>query len=188
MRISVYGGDKKFLGLLGALSAAQRFGDGVWTPVIDELLHYFEARQHPTGGFSDGRAYFDKGSLGKGSLGKDMEFAVGFGMDDEIADLVYCQNTLAYSLTVLLSAEGRYDKALASRMRDSLIEFLLDVQISSSDPRFDGAWMRAFDMNGMEYYGCDKDFAWGPYCILTGWVTGAIPLVFLERLGLKTMY
>ena len=43
-------------------------------------------------------------------------------------------------------------------------------------------------MDNMEYYGCDKDFAWGPYCILTGWVTGAIPLVFLDLLGLKTMY
>ena len=62
------------------------------------------------------------------------------------------------------------------------------IPIRSTDERFDGAWMRAFDMDTMEYYGCDKDFAWGPYCILTGWVTGAVPLVFLDLLGLKTMY
>jgi hypothetical protein len=169
--------------LLGALSVAQRFGDGIWTPIIDELLRYFRKKQHTAGGFSDGGAYFDKGSLKK-----DMEFAVGFGNDDAIADVVYCQNTLAYSLTVLLSADGGYDRSLAERMRDSLVDFLLDIQIDSEDGRFNGAWMRAFDMDNMEYYGCDKDFAWGPYCILTGWVTGAIPLVFLDLLGLKTMY
>ena len=48
--------------------------------------------------------------------------------------------------------------------------------------------MRAFDMDGREYYGCDKDFAWGPYCILTGWVTGLIPLVFLDELGVPNMF
>lgn len=169
--------------LLGALSVAQRFGDGVWTPVIDKLLGYFSARRHSAGGFSDGRAYYDGESLKR-----DMEFAVGLGGDDHIADMVYCQNTLAYTLNILLSAGGGYDRATAEEMRDSLVEFLLDTQIDSDDPRFSGVWMRAFDMDNMEYYGCDKDFAWGPYCILTGWVTGAIPLVFLELLGLKTMY
>ena len=169
--------------LLGALSVAQRFGDGVWTRVIDKLLLYFKDRRHKSGGFSDGKAYFDKNSLGK-----DMEFAVGFGAGDAVADLVYCQNTLAYSLNILLSAEGGYNRSLAEDMQNGLIEFLLDTQIRSKDERFDGAWMRAFDMDNMEYYGCDKDFAWGPYCILTGWVTGAIPLVFLDILGFKTMY
>jgi len=169
--------------LLGALAAAQKFGDGVWTKIIDELLAYFKKQQHTVGGFWEGRAYFDKDSLGR-----DMEFSVGFGKDDKIADLVYCQNTLAYALNILLSAEGSFDRVLAKELYSSLIDFLLDSQIASSDPRFDGAWMRAFDMDNMEYYGCDKDFAWGPYCILTGWVTGAIPLVFLDILGLKTMY
>lgn len=172
-----------FSRLLGALSAAQRFGDGAWTPVIDELLRYFSKLQHTAGGFRDGKAYFDKESIKK-----DMEFAVGFGLDDSIADVVYCQNTLACALTVLLSADGSFDRGLAEKMRDSLVDFLLDIQIRSSDERFNGVWMRAFDMDNMEYYGCDKDFAWGPYCILTGWVTGAIPLVFLDILGLKTMY
>ena len=117
-----------------------------------------------------------------------MEFAVGFGENDAIADMVYCQNTLAYSLNILLSQNGNYNRALAKELFDTLIDFLLDTQICSPDKRFNGVWMRAFDMDNMEYYGCDKDFAWGPYCILTGWVTGAIPLVFLDILGLKTMY
>ena len=168
--------------LLGALSVAQRFGDGEWTRVIDELLEYFNTRRHGSGGFSDGRAYYDGESVKR-----DMEFAVGLGGDDNIADMVYCQNTMAYTLNILLSAKGGYDRKKAEEMREALIEFLLDTQIDSDDPRFSGVWMRAFDMDNMEYYGCDKDFAWGPYCILTGWVTGAIPLVFLDILGMKTM-
>lgn len=169
--------------LLGALSSAQKFGDGVWTPVIDELLLYFKERHQRSGGFAEGKAYFDESSLKK-----DMEFAVGLGVDDNIADMVYCQNTLAYTLNILLSSKGGYNRTLAKELFDSLINFLLDTQISCPDRRFNGAWMRAFDMDSSEYYGCDKDFAWGPYCILTGWVTGAIPLVFLDILGLKTMY
>ena len=118
-----------------------------------------------------------------------MEFAVGFGSDNgNIADMVYCQNTLAYSLNILNSCEGGFDKKLTSEMFDGLTDFLLSTQITSGDKRFHGAWMRAFDMDGMEYYGCDKDFAWGPYCILVGWVTGTLPLIFLDILGLKTMY
>lgn len=170
--------------LLGALAAAQRYSDGVWTPVIDKLLDYFKGLLHPSGGFFDGKAYFDDKSLSS-----DIEFAVGFGGEDcHIADIVYCQNTLLYSLNILLSCEGSFNRRLAEEMLSSLTDFLLDAQIVSSDARLHGAWMRAFDMDNMEYYGCDKDFAWGPYCILTGWVTGAIPLVFLDMLGLKTMY
>ena len=119
-----------------------------------------------------------------------MEFAVGLGKEDAaIADTVYCQNTLLYSLNILNSSNSeRFDRQKAKRMLDRLTEFLLITQIDSPDKRLFGAWMRAFDMDNMEYYGCDKDFAWGPYCILTGWVTGAVPLVFLDMLGLKTMY
>lgn len=169
--------------LLGALAVAQRYQSGVWTPVINELLVYFKRLQHPSGGFFDGRAYVDKNSLAS-----DVEFAVGIGDDCHIADIVYCQNTLLYSLNILLSAGSDFDRPLAEQMYEGLEKFLLDTQIVSSDKRLSGAWMRAFDMDNMEYYGCDKDFAWGPYCILTGWVTGAIPLVFLDRLGVKTMY
>ena len=171
--------------LLGALSAAQSFGDGVWTEVINKLLHYFKEHQHRCGGFFDGVAYFDP----KNITG-DMEFAVGFGKDNgNIADFVYCQNTMAYSLTILSSSGvGGFDGELARQMLDSLLGFIISSQIKCEDKRFNGGWMRAFDMDNNEYYGCDKDFAWGPYCILTGWVTGTLPLVLLDALGLKTMY
>lgn len=170
--------------LLGALSAAQSFGDGVWTEVIDKLLDYFKEHQHECGGFFDGVAYFDPENITG-----DMEFAVGFGKDNgNIADFVYCQNTMAYSLNILNRCEGGFNKKLARQMLDGLLGFILSAQIKCEDKRFHGGWMRAFDMDSKEYYGCDKDFAWGPYCILTGWVTGTLPLVLLDALGFKTMY
>ena len=170
--------------LLGVLSVAQRFGDGVWTEIINKLLIYFKNHRHKSGGFFEGRAYFDEKSLSR-----DMEFAVGFDQFGEhIADTVYCQNSLAAALNLLSSCAGSFDRELAEELRCGLIDFLLDTQILSEDKRFDGAWMRAVDMDLFEYYGCDKDFAWGPYSILTGWVTGTVPLIFLDLLGVKTIY
>jgi len=171
--------------LLGVLSVAQSFGNGIWTPVLDRIIGYFSDLQHPSGGIADGEAY-----ISKDSLGTDIEFAVGLGgRDGVICDLVYCQNSVLYSLNYLIShGVGDYDRKTAKDVYYKLVNFLLDVQIRSSDQRLNGAWMRAFDMENYEYYGCDKDFAWGPYCILTGWVTGSVPLVFLDLLGVKTVY
>lgn len=171
--------------LLCVLAVAQSFENGEWTPIIDEILGFFEGLQHQSGGFSDKNAYFNQDSL---SL--DLEFAVGGfgGEESNIADMVYCQNSLLYSLNILLSCDGNFNKNKAKTMFEKLTKFLLDTQILSDKPKINGAWMRAFDMDNYEYYGCDKDFAWGPYCILTGWVTGAIPLVFLDLLGIKTIY
>ena len=73
-------------------------------------------------------------------------------------------------------------------MFEKSVDFLLNIQIASDDKRIDGGWMRAYDMDLCEYYGCDKDYAWGAYSVLAGWVTGAIPIVFLDILGMKTMY
>ena len=171
--------------LLGAFAAAQSVTAGAWTPLIDELLGYFEEVRHECGGFAEGHAYFDKESIGK-----DMEFAVGFGTEDEsIADIVYCQNTMLYTLNVLCKCKtGGFDIHKCTEMLSGLVDFILKSQIVSDDKRLSGGWMRAFDMDNFEYYGCDKDFAWGPYCILTGWVTGAIPLVLLDLLGTETVY
>ena len=69
-------------------------------------------------------------------------------------------------------------RAWASGLYSGLRGFFLRTQIASDDPKFDGAWMRAYDMDIDEYYGLDKDKGWGAYCIETGWMTGYIPLVF----------
>ena len=67
----------------------------------------------------------------------------------------------------------------ARRVYGNVRRFLLASQIKSDDPRFEGAWMRAFDMDIGEYYGLNKDKGWGAYCIESGWVMGFIPAVLL---------
>ncbi|MFC3773606.1 hypothetical protein [Paenibacillus sp. GCM10012303] len=54
-----------------------------------------------------------------------------------------------------------------------LSEFMCNIQIRSSDSRFNGGWMRAYDMDRDEYFGNNGDTGWGPYCIESGW-TNAI--------------
>ncbi len=170
---------------LAVFAVAQSFESGNWTPVLNNILDYFSELQHETGGFADGFAYYDKSSLKK-----EMEFAVGIGKgEDEICDIMYCQNTMIYALRMLTKygKEG-YSKDLAEKMFKKSLDFLLNIQIKSDEPKFSGSWMRAYDMELCEYYGCDKDYGWGPYSILTGWVSGIIPLVFLDILGAETMY
>lgn len=171
--------------LLAVLSVAQTFESGPWTAIIDKLLLHFKALQHESGGFFTDGAYFQKDDIKK-----NLEFAVGFGQPyDKICDMVYCQNTMLYSLNILCKSEEKtFDYPLAQQMRKDCVDFLLNTQILSDNKLIDGGWMRAFDVETDEYYGCDKDYGWGAYCILTGWVTGAIPIVFFDMLGLPTIY
>jgi len=190
--------------LFGIFACAQTFSDGPWTPLIEKILDEFSALQQPCGGIAEAGAYAESLLLnlnvGLGGTAQAeqndeekeiLEFAVGFGPGhDCIADLMYCCNTLLPALSILdgTAYRTRLDMARIHRMKDALCDFLLNVQISSDDPRLDGGWMRAFDMELGEYFGCARDIAWGPYSILTGWMTGCIPLCFLEQLGFETIY
>ncbi len=171
--------------VLGVLAVAQSFGDGKWTEVLLDLLKYFKNLQQECGGCADGEAYFDENSLNQ-----TMEFAVGFGPEyGHICDLMYCQNTLLQNINVLRKSGVQGEiKELADDMFRGIMSFLLNVQIVSDDKKISGGWMRAYDMDLDEYYGCNKDFAWGAYSILVGWMTGSIPIVFLDVLGLPSLY
>lgn len=170
---------------LGVYAVAQALKPGGWTDEINDILEYFHKLQHPCGGFADGQAYFDEKSIKT-----NMEFAIGFGPEHgNICDLMYCQNTMFYILNILRKCEDKgFNKKLADEMFDRVVDFMLNIQIVSDDKRISGGWMRAYDMDLGEYYGCDKDYGWGAYSILTGWMTGAIPIVFLDMLGMDTMY
>ena len=51
---------------------------------------------------------------------------------------------------------------------------MVRCQAHSSDPRTDGAWMRAMDMDRMEAYGVPHDVGWAPCCVESGWTVGEI--------------
>lgn len=92
-----------------------------------------------------------------------------------ISDLLYTNNFLLLNLWEGWKATE--DEEILD-FYNELNSFLRKVQIKSKNLTFDGAWMRAFDLNMEEYYGNLGDTGWGPYCIEGGW-TQAIILVGL---------
>ena len=117
-------------------------------------------------------------------LVKHDEAGVGIGDgSDHVADLLYCNNFSLAALSLLDKLPPEKVKGIdisrARRIYRKLRDFLCRVQISSPDPRVDGAWMRAYEMDLGEWYGLDRDRGWGPYCIETGWTMGTIPAVMM---------
>ena len=165
---SVYG---RFL-LVAA--AAQAATDEDFSGPINGVLDFYARNQHPAGGISEVKI----------RLVKHDEAGVGIGDgSDHVADMLYCNNFSLAALSLLLrlppqKAKG-VDMARARDVYGKLRDFICKVQIASSDPRVDGAWMRAYEMDLGEWYGLDRDSGWGPYCIETGWTMGTIPAVLM---------
>lgn len=145
---------------------------------LERLLDYYEARQDPCGGLREDDLFSRR------SAAQEAGVAQGGGAD-RIADLLYCNNYVFAALSVL---RNKTDEPRVERMYRRLKSFLLNIQIVSDDKRFDGAWMRAFDMDCGEYYGLQLDRDWGPYCIMAGWTMGIIPLVLLDELFAKRFF
>ncbi len=141
---------------------------------LTRLLDYYEKHQEPCGGIREDDLF------SKRSAPTEAGVAQGGGAD-RIADQLYCTNYVFAALSVL---RKKANNPLVVKMYRNLKSFLLDIQIISGDKRFNGAWMRAFDMEYGEYYGLLLDLDWGPYCIMAGWTMGIIPLVLLDELYL----
>ena len=156
------------------LACAQKASDRDYSARINATLAFFIRHLHLAGGIEEAPI----------RLIDDGEAGIGMGDgSDHITDILYCDYVTLNALSVMMKLPadriGTIDTAAVRTLYAALRAFLLRVQIASDDPRFDGAWMRAYDMDIGEYYGLDKDKGWGAYCIETGWVTGFIPLVFM---------
>ena len=156
------------------LSCLQKSAPVDFSEKITPLLDFFFRHQMPCGGIVETPI----------RLEKHTEAGVGIGDgSDAIADLLYCNNFYFNALSVLVKLPEEKQKTLPmEQIRSSynkLRSFLLSTQLSSNDGRFNGGWMRAFDMEHGEYFGLNKDMDWGSYCIMAGWVMAFIPLVFL---------
>jgi len=80
------------------------------------------------------------------------------------------------------------NKEKAEKMRKKLVRFILDIQLAEEDPRLNGGWMRAFDMETDSYFGVNKDKDWGAYCIMGGWIMGFVPLLLMAEEGAVSIY
>lgn len=156
------------------LACAQRTGVRDYSDRINRTLEFFVKNAHRSGGIEETPI----------RLRDDTEAGVAMGDgSDHVTDLLYCDYVTFNALSVLMKLPRErcrgVDRAAVERLYRGMHAFLRRVQIASDEPKFDGAWMRAYDMDIGEYYGLDKDRDWGCYCIETGWVTGFIPLVFM---------
>ena len=178
-----FSGNFTFSRWLLMLSAAQYHSGEDFSGQIEEALAFFSALQEPCGGVRETPI----------RLEKHPEAGIAMGDDSDcIADLLYCNNFLLNALSILRNLpparRGCIDRESVEKMYGKLRSFWLERQISSPDPRLDGGWMRAFDMDSGEYYGLNRDLDWGAYCIMAGWVMGFVPMVFLEERGGRSFF
>ena len=156
------------------LSAAQYHTEVDFSAQINSTLDFFASLQMPCGGLRETPI----------RLEKHPEAGIGMGDgSDAIADLLYCNNFVLNALSILKvlpsGKQGNVDMEKVNAMYSSLRDFLLSIQLQSPEPRFNGGWMRGYDMENGEYYGLNKDLDWGTYCIMAGWVMSFLPMIFL---------
>lgn len=141
-----------------------------------EPLHYqwlcrvtedLAAFRHPSGGYAEWDTDY-RAACARNHTG---ECALLAENGDPVADLLYSNNwlPLGFSYAYLVTGEKRFHDLWAG-----IASFLVSCQIHSDDPKLDGAWTRAFDMNRRETYGVPHDVGWAPCCIETGWTMGEI--------------
>ncbi len=158
------------------LACVQASTDEDFSDKLNWAMEYLLGYQTESGGICESKTDLDLNINESG-------VAVGNG-SDHIADILYCNNFAFNAFSVLSKLPpgraGRVDVARARAAYRKLRDFLARIQIASAEPKFNGAWMRAFDLDIGEYYGMDKDIDWGPYCIECGWVMGYLPLVLMD--------
>jgi hypothetical protein len=104
---------------------------------------------------------------------------------DPLADLLYTVNFAFLGLHEAAAATG---EAMYSRAADKLADFMCRVQVKSeSHPELDGGWFRAFEFKRWEYWASNADWAWGAWCIESGWTQTWLASVLALR-QMKTSF
>lgn len=171
--------------LMTVLCAAQEIGCGNYSSLINELIDFFESHQKEDGGIEDSEIIMTSGTM------KHPEFSVSMGyMHDSIIDNLYCLNNILGCLSLIssMSSYNEINVKKAEMMRNKLVRFTMNIQISEKDDRLNGGWMRAYDLTSKSYFGVNKDKDWGAYCIMGGWVMGFIPLLLMAEDGIPSIY
>ena len=126
-----------------------------------------EKVQHPSGGYAE----WDTGYKAACARNNQGECALLANNGDPVADLLYSNNWLPLGFAYAYLATG--EEKFRQKWQE-ICTFLSHCQIHSHDPKLNGAWTRAMDMNRMEAYGVPHDVGWAPCCIESGWTVGEI--------------
>ena len=131
--------------------------------VTEDLLK----RRHPSGGYRE----WDTGYKAACARTPSGECALLTENGDPVADLLYSVNWLPLGFGFAYRATG--DIKFRELWRE-VSACCLKTQMRSDDPKTDGAWCRAFDMDLGEACGCPHDAGWGPLCSESGWTNAEI--------------
>ncbi len=132
-----------------------------------QVVSDLEKVQHPSGGYAE----WDTGYKATCARNHTGECALLANNGDPVADLLYSNNWLPLGFAYAYLATG---EDIFRRKWQEICTFLSRCQIHSDDPKLDGGWTRAMDMNRLEAYGVPHDVGWAPCCIESGWTVGEI--------------
>lgn len=150
------------LAVLYDVTGEIRHKDMLYRVVGDLVKH-----KHPSGGYYE----WDTGYTAVCSRESQGECSLLTENGDPVADLLYSTNWLPIAFAVAYKVTG--DKMFYDLWRD-VAAFCINAQISSADPKTDGSWCRAFDLELKEVYGCPHDVGWAANCSETGWTNAEI--------------
>ena len=150
------------LALLYQATGEKAHRDMLYRVTNDLLTH-----RHPSGGIAEWDTGY-KASCSRESRG---ECSLLTENGDPIADLLYSTNWLPIGFAVAYHVTN--DEKYHKLWRD-VAAFCLKSQIHSNDPKTDGSWCRAFDMELGEAYGCPHDVGWAVRCSESGWTDAEI--------------
>ncbi len=143
---------------------------------IASVIVYLRQHAHPLGAIAEADNP-DPERYGKEDAGVFIHNGEG------IADLLYTNNFLLMNLWELWKATQ--DETVHT-MYENVRDFVSKVQLQSDNPRFNGGWMRAFDLNRGEYFGNNGDTGWGPYCMESGWTNALLGVgLLMEQLDIS---
>ncbi len=97
---------------------------------------------------------------------------------DPASDQLY---TTGFALIGLHEAAAATGDARLTELADRLAGYLVRIQTTSTQPRLDGTWLRAFDYRRWDYWSSSGDLGWGAWCIEVGWGQSWIALALALR-------
>lgn len=131
--------------------------------VAEDLQKY----RHPSGGYQE----WDTGYKAVCSRESRGECSILTENGDPVADMLYSTNWLPLGFAYAEYATG--DSWFRQLWQD-VVRFCIRSQVISENPKTNGSWCRAFDMEMGEAYGCPHDAGWAAYASESGWTNAEI--------------
>jgi hypothetical protein len=140
--------------------------DSAFPAELRQQADYLVSRMVACGGIQEQGAY-------TGSKVQGGDLSLIHDSSEPITDQLYTTSFAAMNFWIAYKATG---DAFYRENFFRVTDFLVRIQIVSTDRTIDGGWMRGFDYALWEYYGSNADQSWTAYCLETGWDNAIIDL------------